>query len=253
MRGVSFPSVWHYACAAGPILSAAITSHLRGAEEWKAWKYRMFNIDFSSIWVWITLGAPFLIYLVAAVINFWIYGTVPPIADFGRSTEFPTWGLLTVGIFQILTFGIGEEGGWRGFLLPALQDRGISPIRATVYLTLFWAFWHTPMFFYREGYLSLGVGGTVGWLISLFAGAIILTWLYNETKSVIVTAFFHAAMNVLFTTPAAAGTVQSVVGAVTMVIAVVLLLVMRKRSLTNQDVNRLIVNYWRGSGVGAKH
>ena len=40
---------------------------------------------------------------------------------------------------------LGEETGWRGYLLPVLL-RKFTPLRASGILGLFWALWHLPLF-----------------------------------------------------------------------------------------------------------
>jgi membrane protease YdiL (CAAX protease family) len=40
--------------------------------------------------------------------------------------------------------GVSEEPGWRGFLLPRLQDR-FSPLVASLLVWFPWALWHAPL------------------------------------------------------------------------------------------------------------
>ena len=98
-----------------------------------------------------------------------------------------------------MTFGFGEEVGWRGFALPRLQARHGAFV-ASLLLSLGWALWHLPLFFYRPGYTQMGAAGIAGWFFSLLTGAVLLTWLYNESRgSILVVALFHAAVDVAFT------------------------------------------------------
>jgi uncharacterized protein len=87
-----------------------------------------------------------------------------------------------------------EEPGWRGFLLPHLQQR-LSPLLASLLVWLPWALWHVPIDFHRPfrftlvNYLLI----RVGFLIPI---TIILTWFYNRSGGNLLTALiFHAAMN----------------------------------------------------------
>lgn len=87
-----------------------------------------------------------------------------------------------------------EEPGWRGFLLPRLQQR-FSPLLASLLVWLPWALWHAPLDF------SGGIGRS--WMsylqirvILFLPVAIILTWLYNRSGGNLLTVtIFHAAMN----------------------------------------------------------
>jgi membrane protease YdiL (CAAX protease family) len=121
------------------------------------------------------------------------------LAGFGRSREFPQFSALGFPAYNILSFGHGEEVGWRGFALPRLQTRH-SAFFATLLLTLGWALWHLPLFLYRPGYVTMGAADVVGWFLSFLTGAVLLTWLYNESKgSLLVVALFHAAVDIVFT------------------------------------------------------
>ena len=92
----------------------------------------------------------------------------------------------------LMTGGINEESGWRGFALPRLQSR-YPVIVAALIVGFVWALWHLP--------LDIGTGVPVAWMLKnrLFLNpmfAIFMSWLYNRTKgSVLAPAIFHAAMN----------------------------------------------------------
>jgi membrane protease YdiL (CAAX protease family) len=53
---------------------------------------------------------------------------------------------MTVGL-QIFTGAMGEELGWRAFLLPRLERR-LSPRVAALVMAITWALWHLPAFFF---------------------------------------------------------------------------------------------------------
>lgn len=103
--------------------------------------------------------------------------------------------LCAVRFIRNLTFtAVYEEPGWRGFLLPKLQER-FSPLVASIFVWLPWAAWHAPLDF------SGGIGSNMAlWvqvrLIYFIPITILLTWLYNQSGSLLSAALFHAAINV---------------------------------------------------------
>jgi len=92
----------------------------------------------------------------------------------------------------LMTGGINEESGWRGFALPRLQAR-YPVIVAALIVGFLWALWHLP--------LDIGTGVPAGWILEnrllwnpVFA--VLMAWLYNRTNgSILAPAMFHAAMN----------------------------------------------------------
>ena len=134
-------------------------------------------------------------------------------ANFGRSAEFPQFSPLAFLAYNVVTFGFGEEVGWRGFALPRLQQRYAAWL-ATLWLTLAWAIWHAPLFLYRPGFANMGVAGVIGWLFSLLTGSILLTWLYNESRgSLLVVALFHGGVDVAFTSATSSPVAVNTAGA----------------------------------------
>jgi hypothetical protein len=117
---------------------------------------------------------------------------------YGLSEEFPEFGVLGFFAFNLVFYGFGEETGWRGFVLPRLQQRH-GKLTAATLLTFFWAIWHIPLFFYRPGYTSMGLAGVAGWIISLWTGSLLLSWLYNGTRgNILVVSIFHATIDIAF-------------------------------------------------------
>ena len=105
----------------------------------------------------------------------------------------------------LIVNGLGEETGWRGYALPQLQRR-FGPVTATVILSAAWAGWHIPQFFSLHSFRDFSVAMVPVWLIGLFSGAVVMTWLYNRTGgSILACAVFHGMYNLTGGTLAAAG------------------------------------------------
>jgi membrane protease YdiL (CAAX protease family) len=87
-----------------------------------------------------------------------------------------------------------EEPGWRGFLLPRLQQR-FSPLLASLLGWLPWALWHAPLDFHRPFRFPL-VDYLLIRVVFLIPITIMLTWFYNRSGANLLTVvIFHAAMN----------------------------------------------------------
>jgi len=185
------------------ILSAAFLASDSGA--------RRFASSLTSFvrWRWA--------FLAAALFALFLVGTVflpEPLRGPVSRPRLPS-ASNAVAIFVVLTFlrtflyagGVGEEPGWRGFLLPTLQER-YSPLVASLVVWFFWALWHLPLDV--TGY----VGNTFGAYLDnrflrLLPLTVIMTWLYNRSGgSVLTTAVFHTSMNTFPSfLPSAAGVV----------------------------------------------
>jgi membrane protease YdiL (CAAX protease family) len=116
------------------------------------------------------------------------------------STDLPQSEMITSPVAILPLFvvmflvggGLGEEIGWRGYALDRLQVRN-SALVASLLLAAVWIVWHLPLFYYGGTNQSL----IPFWLfvVPVVALAVILTWVYNNTKTVFAAAIFHTVGN----------------------------------------------------------
>jgi uncharacterized protein len=112
-----------------------------------------------------------------------------PFAHLNLSQLFFLFGIF---LYQLVIVW-GEELGWRGFALPAMQGK-IHPLSASILLGLIWGLWHLPYFF-MEGSAQENIPF---WFFVLSAAgySIIYSLIYNGTnESTWMASVFHAANN----------------------------------------------------------
>lgn len=183
----------------GPLLAALITSWLFYK---KAGTYQLLKNGIKMqpfLYLGVALFSPFILAIIALLMNYWIDAGSLNFSSLWHFNEFPKFNSLQFFVYNLLFFGFGEEMGWRGFALPEFQKK-LTPLKASLVLTIFWAIWHWPLFLYRPGYTTMGIGGIMGWVFSLLTGSMLLTWLYNSARSsILICAVFHATVDMAFT------------------------------------------------------
>lgn len=126
----------------------------------------------------------------------------PPLAAFVAYSGAPQIGPVVV-VYVALVNGLGEELGWRGYLVEHLLPR-LGALRATLVTWVIWATWHAPLFVVVDSFRDLGPVGTIGWMIGIGCGSLVLTWLYvASSRSVLIPAVWHTAYNFATATAAA--------------------------------------------------
>ncbi len=108
----------------------------------------------------------------------------------------PLYSVVNAMMFSI--GGLGEEIGWRGFMMPRLEKKmGIGP--AILVGGIIWGVWHYPINYYGHNF-GTGYWGEpwLGFLIfTIFTIAMnaLLTLAVKKTNSVWSAAFMHAVNN----------------------------------------------------------
>lgn len=104
----------------------------------------------------------------------------------------PVPGTIQPILFVLFVLVVGEEIGWRGFLLRHLLHQR-SPLVAATVVGAVWALWHTPLYFipgmpsYGGPFLAFAA-----WAMSL---SFLLTWLWIGTRSVVLATVMHGSAN----------------------------------------------------------
>lgn len=94
-------------------------------------------------------------------------------------------------LYMILTFG--EEFGWTGYLLPSLLPLGRW--RAVGIYGVIWGLWHAPVIVGGSNYPGHPIAGVIFMCAFTTALGLIQCWLLLRFRSVLLTSFFHAAIN----------------------------------------------------------
>jgi len=113
---------------------------------------------------------------------------------------------ILIGLFlqQTVTSGLGEEPGWRGYLLAFLQ-RHLNKERVVWVLGILWALWHYPITIYYtlQSMVDVSPAAAVftlvmalaGQTISLVGMTYIYVWIMNRTGSLLLAILFHGLSN----------------------------------------------------------
>jgi len=216
------PFSLHYLASYGPalagILVTGITAGKRGLFELLG---RLLKWRVGWKWFLISAISPAILYAFGLLVVRFLTGEWPGVRDLGQVNYLPYLGIGALP-FWFLTYGLGEEIGWRGFALPRLQ-RTRTAASATLILGLLWALWHVPAFFYLDTYEQLGLVMLPAFALSVLCGAVVYTWLYNSTGgSVLMAALFHAVFNFFSASQSGQGLVQIVMTAGIIVAALVI-------------------------------
>jgi uncharacterized protein len=178
----------------GPFLSAFI---MTGATEGRAGIRRLLR----RIVLW-RVGLRWYLFALVGVPVVMALGTV--ILPMGMASLLalgpgyvPTY-LVWFLIIAIIGGPLLEEVGWRGFALPRLQPL-YGPLTGTLILGLLWALWHLPEFLVPAWAKSSGGSSfldIVKFVVIAIAFAIVITWVFNNTKgSVLMAILVHASID----------------------------------------------------------
>ena len=128
----------------------------------------------APIWYAVAILGPLGITLGAIVLHMALGGQPPSLG--GMIGLLPT--LVIYVVYMMIFVALGEEVGWRGYVLPALQAR-YSALLSSVILGVMWGLWHLPQFFNPDTFYSNLP--FVLWLAFIVPFAVLITWVFNST------------------------------------------------------------------------
>jgi len=174
----------------GPSLAAVVVvAHGGGRADLRRWLTRCLQWRIGWRWGLLAFVFPVAFMGLAAATQLALGGTLPPSPAAGHV------GLAAANFLLVFLVGgpLGEEFGWRGYALPALQLRCGWRV-ASLLLGVVWAVWHLPLF-YSDGtvqsHLPIGL-----FALSAIASSVLFAWLFNRSQgSVVPVLVLHTAVN----------------------------------------------------------
>ncbi|MFB6166131.1 MAG: lysostaphin resistance A-like protein [Haloarculaceae archaeon] len=179
-----------YVGSFGPPVSAAAVTWLRG-DDVRAWARQLTRWRVGWGWWIVALGLPVL---AAGLVTAGILAVRGPV-DLARALPSP---VVFVGVFLfalVLSGGLNEEPGWRGFAQARLNER-YGALAASLVIGVLWAGWHLPYFVIPvTPQSSFPLVNQVGWFGGILTLWVVLAWVYNSTGSVLLAMALHAMAN----------------------------------------------------------
>ncbi len=100
---------------------------------------------------------------------------------------------IIIGPFMHFIFSLGEEIGWRGYLLPRLMPLGKLP--AYTIVGIVWGLWHAPIIWVGFNYPGQPVAGIAMMCAMTSAFGLFLNEMKIHYRSTLLAAFIHSAVN----------------------------------------------------------
>ena len=164
---------------------------------------------------WLTAWfGPALLSILCAVVFFLLFpGRFDPTLSIisaqlgGEASPLPARMVAAIALVQSVTyapllnmfFAVGEEAGWRGWMTPFLTER-LGRAKGLILSGVIWGAWHWPIILvvgynFGTGYWGAPFTGAVMMCLSCTALGILLTWVYEKTRSIWAPALAHGAFN----------------------------------------------------------
>ncbi|MFN8486236.1 MAG: type II CAAX endopeptidase family protein [Caldilineaceae bacterium] len=225
---------WHLVGSLGPALAAFIfAGMLEGKASVQQLVAGITKWRVSRLWWAVAALGPVALLVIAVLMARLTGASWPEWRKLGAVAEYPQLGWLALVVVEIIFYGYGEEVGWRGYVLPRLQSR-YNALWASVLISIGWSLWHLPLFLVNESYRQMGVGGTIGWYLSMLTGSILLTWLYNSTDgSILLMAIFHGVLDLVMANQAVGPALMNSMGMLTTLWGIAILVLERPARLSH--------------------
>jgi membrane protease YdiL (CAAX protease family) len=150
--------------------------------------------------------------------------------------RWPDPSLLAMALVWPVLAALGEELGWRGFLLPRLETR-LNLLPAALLIGALWGLWHLP-----ADFIALKGYGGLFWLAFLINGPIVLTahsvimaWIWRATGgSTFAVVLYHASITASAIVAPSAGSegwpgiLAAAIGAAIVCVAAIVLVIVRR-------------------------
>lgn len=184
---------WEAVAAFGPFLAALVVAGASaGREGVRALVASLARWRVGAGWLLFSFLSPVALLVLAGLIVRGITGAWPDLTRLGAGRFATSAGVIELVLIYGLAQALGEEPGWRGFMLPRLRQR-FSPLLATLVLFPAWLFWHLPVFLSRP---EFGFAQWAAFSAGVLSAAVWLTFIWEGTGSLLMAVAWHAMVNI---------------------------------------------------------
>ena len=182
--------------AAAALLSSLLTARRLSEIGWRwSWRYAAAAYAIPVLYGLIAYGATWALRRGAFPNQSFVNKLIRPGETSGAAIGRYVLVRATLGVVLSLTTALGEEIGWRGFLVPELA-RKLPFSRVALASGAIWAFWHFPVLLFANYH-----GQTPAWYsltcftLLVLGIAFIFAWIRLVSGSVWPAAILHASHN----------------------------------------------------------
>ena len=146
---------------------------------------KMLPGDVHPFWFWFAPFCALVIALPGVLLSVYLGGEGYVLGDLSTVYQ------VVVSFVAVFVFSVvGEEIGWRGFVLPRLQRDAVAAVSGIV-LGVVWGIWQLPLW-YVPGHAYQSIPMPI-FLVYVAGVSVLCTWLYNNTSgNLLVVSLFHA-------------------------------------------------------------
>ena len=170
----------------GPLLAAVVAAALSGG-------LRSVRGLLGQLGRWRAAPRWYLAALLLPLVLTWLAVELTVVAGGSPLAHRPLdWTLvITTFVSTVILVGLFEEVGWRGYALPALQQRWRG-LRPALLIGVIWALWHLPLLISDPSRQR----PVLQFVILVIAQSLFFSWLYSSTTAGLVLAVLgHAAVD----------------------------------------------------------
>jgi len=208
----------------GPSLAGiAVVAFFSSPAGLRDWARRCLNWRVGWRWFVLAFLAPPAVMVCALAIHAALVGAFPA----SIAPEQIPLAIANFGFVLLIGGPLGEEFGWRGYLMPALTAK-LNWRAASLVIGVVWGVWHLPLFYIADtaqSQMAIPI-----FMLNILAGSVLFGWLFERTQgSVLPALVLHTSLNawagILVIVPTAAtGRPYALVTALLVLVASALLL-----------------------------
>jgi len=195
-RGIlalGLPDAWEAVGAFGPFVAAYVVIRRTGGSAglttfWRSLTHWRVGAGAMAL----TVLSPVMFLVLAAVLVTVQTGSPPSLAVLAGGRLGNLHALVDLVLVSAVLQALGEEPGWRGFLLPKLLGRFHS-LPSTLLLFPVWWLWHLPFFLGRP---EFGLPQFLGFGLGILSATVWLTFLWERSRSILLAVVWHAVLNI---------------------------------------------------------